>query len=180
MWLQSGYCEAYLLAWWHNNQRFENDALMSVYIGSLVMDNNTEEKTKGEERYGIGLWCWRGYDKKRSHQWACRSWSIICILFFSFPDKSESYVDSHRYALLHRPPCVNPTNGRPSFCVGLVFLRHSLVRKPICRLYEFSSPPSQLVFKLPIKKQGGTVKLWRVLTEWGTDQFFLKHPRLVL
>jgi hypothetical protein len=29
--------------------------------------------------------------------------------------------------------CVNPTNGRQSSCVGLLFLRCSLVRKPVCR-----------------------------------------------
>jgi hypothetical protein len=98
-------------------------------------------------------------------------------------------------------PCVNPTNWRPSFCVDLVFMRLSLVKKPVCWPYgnsfrfclsaqtlfrlwqrrnEFSSPPSQLVFKLPIKKQGGAVKLYRAFKGWDTDRFFLKLPRLSL
>jgi hypothetical protein len=42
---------------------------------------------------------------------------------------------------------------------------------------KFHLPPSHLVSKLPIKKQGGAQTLQMILTGFGTDRFFLKPPR---
>ncbi len=39
------------------------------------------------------------------------------------------------------------------------------------RRNELSSPPFQLVSKLPIKKQGGALKLYRTLTDGGRTKF---------
>jgi hypothetical protein len=114
-----------------HNQRFENDALMSVYIGSLVMDNNTEEKTKREERYGIGLWCWRGYDKKRSHLWSCRSWSILFYSFLFLLNLNHMLIATD---ILYCTVC-KTDQWETEFLGGLAFLRLSLVRKPVCRPY---------------------------------------------
>jgi hypothetical protein len=156
--------EAYLLAWWHQNQRFENDALMSVYIGSLVMDNNTEEKTKREERYGICLWCCRGYDKRRSHPWSCRSWSILfySILFLMHLNPMLIATD-----ILHCTVCKSDQwEMETDYLCRPGFHETLFGQKPICRPYgnsfrfclsaqtlfrlwqsrnECSSPPSELV-----------------------------------
>jgi hypothetical protein len=76
---------------------------MSVYIGRLVMDNNTEEKTKRERR-GTGLTSCveEGKIKRDLISETVVRGQFYSILFFSFPDKSESYADSHRDPILHR------------------------------------------------------------------------------
>ncbi len=158
-----------------------------VYTLAALLWTTTQRRRLREGKgTGLASGVEEGTIKKGSHQWSCRLWSI---LFYSFLFLLNLYhmliaTDSLYCTVSKSDQWETKFLCRPDFHETLIAWSENqfVGRTPEIhfrfwhlwqRRNELSSPPSQLVFKLPIKKQGGAVKLYRAFKGWGTDRFFL-------